>query len=117
MVVDFTATWCGPCKMMESALMELAAEFADVIFVKVDVDELMVYFLLIAGLNLFLFTWVIYKGIFMVKVVAQEFGVQTMPTFLLIKQGKEVDKVVGANKDELLKKIEKHRVIITAYAE
>ena len=41
--------------------------------------------------------------------MAQEFGVQAMPTFLLIKRGTEVDKVVGANKEELQKKIETHR--------
>ncbi|CAA2991541.1 thioredoxin H2-like [Olea europaea subsp. europaea] len=40
--------------------------------------------------------------------VAQEFGVHVLPTFMLIKKGKEVDKLVGANKDELRKKIEKH---------
>lgn len=42
--------------------------------------------------------------------VAQEFGVQTMPTFILLKRGKEVDRVVGAKKDDLKKKIEKHRI-------
>ena len=41
--------------------------------------------------------------------MAQEFGVQGMPTFVLLKQGKEVDRVVGAKKDELEKKVEKHR--------
>jgi thioredoxin 1 len=35
--------------------------------------------------------------------------VQAMPTFVLVKNGKEVDRVVGAKKDELEKKIEKHR--------
>lgn len=43
--------------------------------------------------------------------MAKEFGVQAMPTFLLIKKGKEVDKVVGARKDDLQKKIEKYRAI------
>lgn len=42
--------------------------------------------------------------------VAEEFGVEAMPTFILIKKGKEVDKIVGARKEELQKKIEKHRV-------
>jgi thioredoxin 1 len=41
--------------------------------------------------------------------VAQEFAVEAMPTFLFVKKGKVVDKVVGARKDELQKKIEKHR--------
>ncbi|KAL5722535.1 hypothetical protein ACHQM5_006047 [Ranunculus cassubicifolius] len=84
MVIDFTASWCAPCKFIEPAVTDLAAKFADVIFVKIDVDELMS--------------------------VAREFGVEAMPTFVLVKHGKEVDKVVGAMKAELEKKIEKHRV-------
>lgn len=41
--------------------------------------------------------------------VAQKFGVRVMPTFILIKKGEEVDKVVGTNKGDLQRKIEKHR--------
>jgi len=41
--------------------------------------------------------------------VAGEFQVQAMPTFVLLKKGKVIDRVVGAKKDELEKKIEKHR--------
>ncbi|XP_059670276.1 thioredoxin H2 [Cornus florida] len=82
-VVDFAASWCGPCKFMEPAIQAMAAKFTEVDFVKIDVDEL--------------------------SDVAQEFGVQAMPTFVLIKRGKEIDRVVGAKKDELEKKIEKHR--------
>lgn len=41
--------------------------------------------------------------------MAQEFGVQAMPTFVLVKKGNEVDRVVGAQKEELQRKIEKHR--------
>lgn len=39
---------------------------------------------------------------------------QAMPTFVLVKNGKEVDRVVGAKKDELEKKIEKHKAIQAA---
>jgi len=42
MVVDFTASWCGPCKQMDPVIQEFAATFRDVEFVKIDVDELMV---------------------------------------------------------------------------
>ncbi|KAL2543064.1 Thioredoxin H2 [Abeliophyllum distichum] len=84
MVIDFTATWCGPCRYMEPAMNEFAAKYTDVEFIKIDVDEL--------------------------EDVAQEFEVHVLPTFLLIKKGIEVDKHVGANKQELRKKIEKHRV-------
>uniref|UniRef100_A0A5B7BQM3 Putative thioredoxin H2 n=1 Tax=Davidia involucrata TaxID=16924 RepID=A0A5B7BQM3_DAVIN len=85
MVVDFAASWCGPCKFMEPAIHAMAAKFTDVDFIKIDVDEL--------------------------SNVAQEFGVQAMPTFVLLKQGKELDRVVGAKKDELEKKIQKHREV------
>ncbi|KAG6601401.1 Thioredoxin H2 [Cucurbita argyrosperma subsp. argyrosperma] len=82
MVIDFTAAWCGPCRQMEPTIKEFASRFKDVEFVKIDVDELMD--------------------------VAKEYGVDAMPTFILIKKGKVVDKVVGARKDDLQKKIENH---------
>lgn len=83
MVIDFMASWCGPCQFMQPALNEFAQIYTDVEFIKIDVDEL--------------------------HDVAEEFGVEAMPTFKLIKKGKEVDKVVGAKKEDLRKKIEKHR--------
>ncbi|KAJ1423574.1 Thioredoxin-like superfamily [Sesbania bispinosa] len=83
MVIDFTATWCGPCKHMDPIIQEFAATYTDVEFIKIDVDELM--------------------G------VAQEFQVQAMPTFILMKKGKVVGKVVGARKEELQKLIEKNK--------
>ncbi|KAL8106242.1 thioredoxin H2-like [Apium graveolens] len=82
MVIDFTASWCRPCHMMEPIIRDFAATYLDVQFIKIDVDEL--------------------------DDVAREYGVQAMPTFILIKKGKEIDKFVGAKKDELQKKIEKH---------
>jgi thioredoxin 1 len=42
MVIDFSASWCGPCRFIEPAFKELASRFSDAIFVKVDVDELAV---------------------------------------------------------------------------
>ncbi|KAF3431393.1 hypothetical protein FNV43_RR26124 [Rhamnella rubrinervis] len=83
LVIDFTATWCGPCRSMEPILDEFAEKYSDVEFIQIDVDELLD--------------------------VAAEFGVNAMPTFLLLKKGNQVDKVVGASKDDLQKKIEKHR--------
>ncbi|XP_022739294.1 thioredoxin H2 [Durio zibethinus] len=88
MVIDFSASWCGPCKFMEPALNDMAAKFTEVEFVKIDVDEL--------------------------PDVAQEFGVQAMPTFVLLKKGKEVDRVVGAQKNELEKKVAKHKTLQAA---
>ncbi|XP_068647931.1 thioredoxin H-type 1-like [Aristolochia californica] len=83
-VVDFTASWCGPCKFITPILVELAKKLHDVNFLKVDVDEL--------------------------KEVAAEWTVDAMPTFIFLKEGKEIDRLVGARKEELLKKIETYRV-------
>ncbi|KAG4925777.1 hypothetical protein JHK87_051317 [Glycine soja] len=78
-VIYFTASWCGPCKFITPVFNQIAAEFANADFVKIDVDEL--------------------SG------VAKEFKVEAMPTFVLWKEGKEVERVVGAKKEELEKKI------------
>ncbi|CAL5399484.1 unnamed protein product [Camellia sinensis] len=83
MVIYFTASWCVPCRFMEPAIDEFAAKYTEVEFIKIDVDELMD--------------------------VSQEYGVQAMPTFILIKKGRVVDKVTGVRKEELQNKIEKNR--------
>ncbi|ERN01362.1 hypothetical protein AMTRI_Chr03g147340 [Amborella trichopoda] len=83
-VIDFGAAWCGPCRVMEPFFKELATKFPDVEFVKLDVDELMD--------------------------VADEWEIQVMPTFILAKQGRVVEKVVGARKDDLALKVEKYRL-------
>lgn len=83
LVVDFSASWCGPCRMIEPAFIAMSAKFTDVEFVKLDVDEL--------------------------PDVAKEFNVTGMPTFVLVKNGKEIERIVGARKDELEKKVLKHR--------
>ncbi|KAK9265970.1 hypothetical protein L1049_024505 [Liquidambar formosana] len=82
LVVDFTASWCGPCRFIAPFLGELAKKLPDVTFLKVDVDEL--------------------------KSVATDWAVEAMPTFMFLKEGKIVDKVVGAKKDELQQTIAKH---------
>ncbi|KAL5976638.1 hypothetical protein ACLOJK_020971 [Asimina triloba] len=89
-VVDFTASWCGPCKIIAPVLADFAKKFVDVIFLKVDVDE--------------------------VKKVAQEQKIEAMPTFLFFKDGQLVDKLVGAKKDDLQKLIEKHVATTSAAA-
>ncbi|CAJ2678776.1 thioredoxin H2 [Trifolium pratense] len=82
-VIDFSATWCGPCRFMEPILDAMSNEYTDVEFIKIDVDEL--------------------------SDVAKDLNVQAMPTFVLLKKGKEVDRVIGAKKDELQNKIREHR--------
>ncbi|KAI3722368.1 hypothetical protein L2E82_33404 [Cichorium intybus] len=83
MVVDFSASWCGPCKMLEPFIRSLASKYQEIDFIKIDVDEL--------------------------QDVAQQFGVQAMPTLVLLKQGKEVGRVIGAKSNELEKKILQNR--------
>ena len=87
-VVDFTATWCPPCRMMAPFFEELAKKMDHVMFLKVDVDEL--------------------------KSVAEEWDVQAMPTFMYLKEGKLVDKFSGAYKDRLEKLAEKHSNAVAA---
>ena len=42
MVIDYTASWCGPCKFMEPIIKTMPSKYTDVGFVKIDVDELSV---------------------------------------------------------------------------
>ncbi|KAL0539447.1 hypothetical protein IC582_023659 [Cucumis melo] len=82
-VVNFTASWCGPCRFMAPILEELAKKMSNnVIFLKVDIDELMS--------------------------IAKEFGVSSVPSFQFLKNGKLVDKFVGAKKNLLQSTISKH---------
>ncbi|XAR57939.1 Monodehydroascorbate reductase (NADH) [Bertholletia excelsa] len=81
-VVDFTASWCGPYRFIAPFLAELAKKLPAVTFLKVDVDEL--------------------------ESVAKEWNVEAMPTFIFLKEGKLVDKIVGAKKDDLQQTIAKH---------
>jgi thioredoxin 1 len=89
-VVDFTASWCGPCRFIAPILADMAKKMPHVIFVKIDVDEL--------------------------KSVAEDWAVEAMPTFVFIKEGNIVDRVVGAKKEELQVAVAKHSAPATVTA-
>ena len=76
-LVDFWANWCGPCRMLGPVLEQLAADRPDVTVAKVDVDE--------------------NPGL------AQRFGVSSIPTLVVIRDGKAVKGVVGLHNLEQLK--------------
>jgi len=82
-VVDFFATWCGPCRMIAPELDKLAEENKDVDFIKVDVDKL--------------------------ADVAEANGISAMPTFLFFKGGVKVSEVVGASVQKIKDAITKNK--------
>lgn len=83
-LVDFWATWCPPCRMIAPLLEEIASEHAgEVTIAKLDVDD---------NPN-----------------TAMEFGVQSIPTLILFKDGKPVERLVGfMPKPNLLARIQPH---------
>ena len=79
-LADFWAPWCGPCKMIAPVLEELDTELGDTVkIVKVDVDE-----------N---------------QETAGKFGVMSIPTLVVLKDGEVVDKVVGFQPKEALSEL------------
>ena len=82
-VVDFFATWCGPCKMLSPVIDELSGELENVNFVKVDIDQSMD--------------------------LAQKFKIVSVQTLKVYKNGEEVDTLMGFMPKEVLKsKVEAH---------
>ncbi len=78
-VLDFFARWCGPCKVIGPTYEKLAAEFPDIVFLKVDTD--------------------------MAHELNDMFSVQILPTFVLLNAGKVVSRVEGAAVTKLIESL------------
>ncbi len=70
-VVDFYATWCGPCKMLEPIIEQVSEDYPDVTFGRVNVD---------ANMD-----------------IANELGIESIPLVLYFKDGKQMDALLGYN--------------------
>jgi len=81
-VVYFTATWCGPCKMISPIYEALSKDYTAATFLKVDVDDQ--------------------------PDVAAMANVTAMPTFQFYKAGQKVDQIVGADADKLKTYLKSH---------
>ena len=76
-VLDFWATWCGPCMMLSPVLEEVAKEREDIIVGKVNVDE--------------------------EPTLAAQFGIASIPTLMLFQNGRNIDTTIGyRTKEQLL---------------
>lgn len=83
-LVDFWAEWCGPCKMQLPVLEEISSEMIDVRVCKVNVDE-----------N---------------NELAIKFGIRSIPTMMIFKNGEKVDQLVGLKqKNELVGKLTQYK--------
>lgn len=75
-LIDFFATWCGPCKMLSPVIEQVEREHPELKVVKVDVDE--------------------------APAIAAKYGIQAIPTLFLLKEGKVVNSSMGyINKNQL----------------
>ncbi|KAF5747686.1 hypothetical protein HS088_TW05G00413 [Tripterygium wilfordii] len=78
-IANFSATWCGPCRMIAPLYSELSEKYPSLMFLVVDVDKLSDF--------------------------SSGWDIKATPTFFFLRDGQQVDKLVGANKPELQKKI------------
>ena len=80
-IIDFWATWCGPCMEMKKTFTELATQHQDGIFISVNIDA------------------------DTTEEIKRVYNIQSIPLFVFIKNHKVIDMMMGANKSELLNKI------------
>jgi thioredoxin 1 len=81
-LVDFWATWCGPCKAIAPVVEQIAVDFKGKVKVgKMDIDK--------------------HQG------VAQKYNIRSIPTLLVFKGGKVVDTVIGADRTRIIESVKK----------
>lgn len=78
-IANFSARWCSPCKIIAPYYCELSEKYPSIMFLVIDVDELTDF--------------------------STSWDIKATPTFFFLRDGQEIDKLVGANKPELEKKI------------
>ncbi len=69
-MIDFWATWCGPCKLMNPILDEVEKENPNLTITRIDIDS--------------------------DKDMVEQYNIQSVPTYVILKDGKEVDRIIGA---------------------
>jgi thioredoxin 1 len=80
--IQFSANWCGPCRMLAKTIEDIEETETDITFLKVDVDS-----------N---------------RDIAQQYGVRSIPRVILMKDGEQVGEFIGAkNKNELQELLQK----------
>ncbi|KXN88813.1 Peptide-N(4)-(N-acetyl-beta-glucosaminyl)asparagine amidase [Leucoagaricus sp. SymC.cos] len=89
-VIDFHATWCGPCHMIAPTFEALSKKYTNVNFLKCDVDA--------------------------ARDVASMYSVSAMPTFIFLKGSIKVDQVQGADRNTLESTLRKHATSTTAFS-
>jgi thioredoxin 1 len=84
-LVDFWATWCGPCKAIAPVVEQIAVDFKGKVKVgKMDIDK--------------------HQG------VAQKYNIRSIPTLLVFKGGKVIDTVIGADRTRIIESVKKAAV-------
>jgi len=86
-IIDFSATWCGPCKAIAPVFAQLSHKYPNIVFLKVDVDE--------------------------ITQIADAAGVRGVPTFVFMKNAVKVESFSGADGNKLETTIHKYNVTTT----